>query len=50
MKKMFDLLGKKALLLLVILAIGVSCTDDLDVTPQDDDDFTAETLRLTECF
>ena len=42
MKKMLDILGKKALLLLVIMAIGVSCTDDLDVMPQDDDDFTAE--------
>jgi starch-binding outer membrane protein, SusD/RagB family len=42
MKKMLDLLGKKAMLMLVILAISFSCTDDLDVTPQDDDDFTAE--------
>ncbi|MCY1479804.1 SusD family protein [compost metagenome] len=42
MKNFLDLLGKKALLLLIVLAIGVSCTDDLDVEPQDDDDFTAE--------
>jgi hypothetical protein len=42
MKKMLDLLGKKTLLLFLVLAIGVSCTEDLDVTPQDDDDFTAE--------
>lgn len=41
MKKIIDL-SKKTLLLLIVLAIGVSCTDDLDVTPQDDDDFTAE--------
>jgi len=42
MKNFLDLLSKKALLLLIVLAIGVSCTDDLDVTPEDDDDFTAE--------
>ena len=42
MKKTINLLGKKALLMLVLVAISFSCTSDLDVTPQDDDDFTAE--------
>ena len=42
MKKTINLLGKKALLMLVLVAISFSCTNDLDVTPQDDDDFTAE--------
>src|SRR5690606_12083419 len=41
MKRMFDF-SKKAVLLLLVLAVGYSCTDDLDVVPRDDDDFTAE--------
>lgn len=43
MKKVFNSIGNKSLLWLMILVIGVtSCTDDMDITPQDDDDFTAE--------
>lgn len=33
---------KKVLLLFVIMALSVSCTDDLNITPKDDDDFTAD--------
>jgi len=39
---MLDLIGTKTILLLMFIAIGVSCTEDLNVTPKDDDDFTAE--------
>lgn len=42
MKKFTNLLTVKVLLLFMIASIGISCTDDLDVTPQDDDDFTAD--------
>ena len=42
MKKILDLIGIKTILLLMFIAVGVSCTEDLDVTPTDDDDFTAE--------
>ena len=42
MKKIVNILTTKALLLLLTVSIGISCTDDLDVTPQDDDDFTAD--------
>jgi hypothetical protein len=42
MKKTVNLLGTKAILLFTILVMFVSCTSDLDVMPQDDDDFTAE--------
>lgn len=41
MKRMFDF-SKKAIMLLLVAVIGYSCTDDLDVVPRDDDDFTAE--------
>ncbi len=42
MKKITDLLNRKILLLLIVAITGVACTDDLDVTPQDDDEFTSE--------
>lgn len=42
MKKTINLIGKKAFLMIMLVAISFSCTSDLDVTPQDDDDFTAE--------
>jgi hypothetical protein len=42
MKKIINLLTSNAMLLLFVAALGLSCTDDLDVTPQDDDDFTSE--------
>lgn len=42
MKKAIDLLNKKVLILLCLAFIGVACTDDMDVTPQDDDEFTSE--------
>ncbi len=41
MKNMYSL-GRKTILLLLVLALGYSCTDDLNVVPEDDDDFTAE--------
>lgn len=42
MKKIFNSITTKALMLLFIAAIGASCTEDLDVMPRDDDDFTSE--------
>ncbi len=42
MKKTIDLLGKKVILLFMLMAVGISCTDDLNVLPEDDDEFTSE--------
>lgn len=43
MKKIVNLIGAKTILLLMFLVVSASsCTNDLDVTPKDDDDFTAE--------
>lgn len=43
MKKTIDLFGKKILPFLILMLMAVSsCTDDLDVQPRDDDEFTSE--------
>lgn len=42
MKKTIDLFGKKIVLLFLLVAVGISCTDDLNVSPKDDDEFTSE--------
>lgn len=42
MKKITNIITGKALILFMALAMVVSCTDDLDVMPEDDDDFTSE--------
>jgi hypothetical protein len=42
MMKKIKFLTAKALLLIFVSVIVASCTDDLDVVPKDDDDFTAE--------
>ena len=42
MKKITNIITGKALILFMALAMVVSCNDDLDVMPEDDDDFTSE--------
>lgn len=42
MKRIANLISGKALILFFAMTAMVSCTDDLNVTPKDDDDFTSE--------
>ncbi len=42
MKNAICLFNKKGLLFLFLLGFAISCTDDFNITPKDDDEFTAE--------
>ena len=42
MKRIKHLITGKALLLFIAMVTMISCTDDMNVTPKDDDDFTAD--------
>lgn len=42
MKKAISLFNKKGLMFLFLLGITISCTDDFNITPKDDDEFTAD--------
>lgn len=42
MKKAICLFNKKGLLFLFLLGITISCTNDFNITPKDDDEFTAD--------
>src|SRR5688572_14893562 len=42
MKKIENFITGKALMLFLAMAVLISCTDDMNIVPKDDDDFTSE--------